>query len=323
MSHYNENSNLSNSSTMLAEEYAEIVMNEQDPAFYGKTPTSIYYCTYIIQNKDGSIERKKLSTNALSLYTFMRCISGERNICWMNTESLAEAIGRSTGAVSAAKKELTMPMEQLGGKSLITIKNKNKVHKDGNGATKYHVITINFIWPEHNAYMRLKSRFEKPKLGIVYNLEAPSNIESETPSPSNIESASPRALSNIERNNRTVKENTLLTEHKDTSVSITCNFSNEISVIGSVNEPKLQDKKVENPQELHQRMKIHAEEQMRQFGCDEPMIKEMLKKYSPQKIIDAGVYTDQQGRHKRIENKQAYLRKAIEKGLCWKFKKIK
>lgn len=311
------------SNSSLADQYISILMNNQEPAYFAQVPSSIFYCTYVEKQKDGTKIRKKLSSNAIALYTLMRSVAGVNSACWMSTATLAEMLGRSTGSISTAKKELAQPMEQLGGKSLIEITTKNKRHRDRPGSTRYHSSSITFVWPENNAYMALKKEMNQYPLGPledegecgdnvddsqknVHNSGGRSMIERESGGRSMIEHNSPGEPSIIETNNRTYRKNPSVNIAEPTAEAVLiCSSGDTFSVIEE------QAKKIED-----------AEDLMRRMGCDDNFVTEMTRRFSPQQILDGCAYTAQQLKRKRIGNRFGYLRNAIEKGRKWHDTKI-
>ena len=173
---------MTNSDISPAELYA-IQLHNEEPGYYAQIPGVIYHCTYVSAQKKkgrkdhGKIVRRKLRPIALCLYGAIRQMAGQKNVCWASTDTLADWVGCSPGSISEAKEELTQEMEQLGGKSLITVVEKRKRHPNGTGSTTYHHITINFIRGENNAYMSTIKDHPKLPIGIikpVHNSEAPS-----------------------------------------------------------------------------------------------------------------------------------------------------
>lgn len=287
----------------ITNQYVEILQSDKEPSYYAQVPSVIFYCTYIETKKDGSKERKKLSSNAIALYTLLKSVSGQNGSCWMNTETLGDMLNRATGTISAAKTELQQPMEQLGGKPLIQVEMRKK-KIEGHGATQYHRITVEFIWPENNAYMKLKKHMYTGPLGPIDNPEndaSRSTIEGEEASRSTIESDPPGSRSIIETNNNQ--------QNKNPSVKITEPTADADSVCSHIDPVSVK----EQENELMEK----AKSCMKTFGCDDNMINEMSRKYSARQIIDAGVYTTMQMKRDFIKNPIAYLRRAIEKSLRW------
>jgi len=285
-----------------AEIYAEVLLTQKEPAYYAQVPSSVFYCTYIETDNEGNRIRKKLSSNAIALYTLLRSVAGSKGACWMNTKHLAELLGRSPSVVSESKKELQQPMEQLNDKPLISIENKTKRRMDSTGGTKYHVITIEFIWPENNAFMATRKHWTNPN---VHNSRSDSDIESENSSDSDIESEPPGSRSDIEPNNRIQKKNHSVTEEPPGDAGDVC------LPIGTDS--------VNSVQEEYRKQRERTESQLRKFGCDNNFIKEMLKRFTPKRILNGGIYTCEQLKRKAIGNRFGYLRRAIEDGREWIF----
>lgn len=296
---------MSKKSMSVAEEYA-IALECAEPTYYAQIPATLYRCTFLApckKNPDQQV-RYKLKPIAIALYGALKQIAGQKSRkVWMASTGLAELVGCSAGALSEAKKALSQPMEQLGGKSLITIKSKTRRHDKG--AFTYHEITINNVWPENNAYMEtLKSQPGYP-LGPVATGSISYN-ETESGSLSQYEREPPGSVSYYETNNRKQKKTPPVKE-------------TDASAKRSVCDPKPKEESVTDPLELDEQRK-RAEKSLRDFGCDDNFVTEMLRKFylEPARILKAGWYTVQQKKRGKIRsNKFGYLRNAIERGLAW------
>lgn len=290
-----------------AELYA-IQLNENDPKYYAQVPSAVFHCTYLVMHDDGTLERKKLSANAIALYTLIKSIAGQESACWVNRDNLAEMLGRSAGSITTAKQELQRPMEQLNGKSLIQVtKKKRRRAKDkGGGGTTYDLIVPTHVWPENNAFMAVRTQLKPLPLGIVDSSGSPSIIDGEESSPSIIDTevrGSPSII-DTNKNPSQKKKNSVTEQERAADAAPVCNSPPDPSVISVIEDAEMQ--------------RETAAAQMRAFGCDEPFVREMLKKYSPKRIRAAGVYTQMQRKRRPLRNPLGYLRNAIEQGREWK-----
>lgn len=286
-----------------AEKYAYELASDE-PKYYSQIPTALFYCTYLEEQKDGSSIRKKLSCNAIALYTLIKAIAGTQSACWASRETLAERLGRSTGAVSAALKELQMSMEQLNNSPIIKVEKRTRRHLGGPGASQYnHVMLLN-IWGPANAFMSIRANTKDLELGPVHNPSSPSNNDAEGGAMSNNDAAFPGTASTID----TIK----ITEKKNPSV-----ITEEPAACAAKSCSSIKSESVNSVIEEHQESKKQAENQMRDFGCDENFISEMLKRFTPRRIVDGGIYTCQQIKRKTIDNRLGYLRSSIETGRKW------
>lgn len=209
-----ENIQHTNSSKPSPSELYTMELNNNEPKYFGMVPPVIFQCTYLTteQRKDsknyGKIVRKRLSPQAITFYTFIKCIGGRTNKVWMSTENLAEATGLSVGTIVNVKRELMQPMEQLNGKPLIEIHRAKRTFAradDSKGAKEYHVITPTHIWPESNAYMATFNYQKRPEEGIIENdhsLGSDSRREPDQASDSRREPDLPRSSSRREGINK-------------------------------------------------------------------------------------------------------------------------
>lgn len=294
-----------------AESYA-ISLDRNEPAHYTQIPNALFYATYLT-TEDEKINgkktgntitvRKKLSARFRDFYHFIKMVA-VTGACWMDSEEMAEQIGCSTGTISALKEEGLKPIEQFNNKPLLTIKTIMKRKEGSNILTPHHTIKINPIWGLANAFMEIRKDIEPDtyKLGVVHNSIPLSNIESDGVPLSNIERGWERPLSNIEGNNRNTEQDEI------------CYNSNRKSE--SQNDP---DENICYENTIHDEiLEKKIVDSMRNLGCDNNFIREMIKKYPHYKIADSMDYVIQQvKRGKVIKNVPAYLRNIILKGVSW------
>lgn len=281
-----------------------INLNENDPKYFSLTPGIIFHCTYVAKEKKkgkkhyGELVRKKISPHAIALYTCIRQIAGQNSACWSSTSYLSALTGMSAGMISEAKADLTQPIEQLNGKPLLEITEKRKKVTQPDGSVKsvpYHQIVPTHIWPENNAYMATISYQENLELGLVSR----SQCESQPPSRSQCETDSLGSRSQCETNK--TEKNSSVNETEPARCASGCSSSEK--GLFEENQEKI----------------AKAKQAMRSSGSDENFIREMTKRFTPQRILDAGFYVQQMAKRKRISNLQGYFRKAIESGRKWEY----
>jgi hypothetical protein len=146
-----------------AELYAYHFQNPE-PKYYTRVPNIIDHLTYIKKDDNGNDIHMRLSIYAKELYRIIRMIASDHNVCWYNTKSLAEKVGCSVGSICNAKKELLMPMDQLGGNALVKETRKmkpnylNGVLISRSESCTYQIVDI---WPWNNAYMATIGKSKK------------------------------------------------------------------------------------------------------------------------------------------------------------------
>jgi hypothetical protein len=170
----------------IKQEYV-IALQCHEPKHYERIPDILDHLTYIDERLDidtGKIvyARKRLSPIEKELYRVIKKFAG-KTTCWAKTETLAELVNCSVGAVVKAKRVLMSAFEQLDAKPLIyvehrmipTEKDNKKINKKAN-----HVITITHIWNYNNAHMVQGNEFWKKyyKLGDLTDKEAELALES-------------------------------------------------------------------------------------------------------------------------------------------------
>src|SRR6056300_482102 len=286
-------------------------LSNKDPAYFSQIPAIIYYSTYVDESK----ETKKLRPVSIALYGAIKQLAGTNSACWANRKTLAEMCGCSEGSITMAKKELTRPIEQLNGKSFITITKKKKIFKDKEGrvrSTEYDHVTVEFIWGENNAFMATrKFQKEQEKASTL------STIDIGGSAVSTIDSVLPDTLSTIDTNNRKQRKKHSVREQDTADAACSCDLSIEDSVIS---EPEPEPESIPINQQ-HSEKKTKVIKSLEKFGCDANFIKELFRKYPLQRIIDAGVYTEKQSKRGKITgNKLGYFRRAVEKQWTWKEK---
>jgi hypothetical protein len=302
--------------TNLPETYAIHYQNPEMES-YARMPASLYHLTYIVEIElsDGTKHfiRKRISPRARDLYCYMKIIG--KKSCWLHQKDLAEAIGCSEGTISKCRKELTQNFEQLNNKSLITINEKKKRYKDAQGkqqSTIYYESIIVDIIRESNGF--IATYLEAKKNGIeykgyahdlnVHNLPAESNNDRANAPESNNDRGSLGAESNNDRNNRITETNVTCKITDNPAIAECCQFKDNLSVTEMVEQAEtLQDMAIL---------------EMRLFNIDSNMMKEMIKRFPPQQIIDGINYALEQKRRCKIRNNpQGYARKCIENKRKW------
>lgn len=298
----------------LTEIYCTQLQNPE-PAYYARIPGVLYKATYLEEITDskspdcGKRIRKKLSANAIHFYSYLKQLAGSGSACWASGEHYAEECGLSTGTISKVKKELQKPIEQLNNQPLIKVEKRKRRMQMPDGSVKvtpYDHITILDIWRFNNAHMSVQSKIEKLKLGIVDNYGSHSPNETDTPSSSPGESDPRRSVSPGETNNRITEEESFC-YRTDSAATANCDC-----------QQTKKETVISLAQGLDKEREV-ARAAMKNNGCDDNFINEMLRRFSPQRIIDAGNYTYHQFKRGNVKsNAKGYLRIAIEKGLKWK-----
>ncbi|MEO7716271.1 MAG: hypothetical protein ABIY70_08705 [Capsulimonas sp.] len=90
----------------------------------------------------------RLDPFAFALYSHVVKTAGEDGVCYKSTETLAEEAVMSAGKVSASKKILFAPREELGGKSLLVCEKKAGRH---GGSPKHHMRVVD-VWPDNKIF---------------------------------------------------------------------------------------------------------------------------------------------------------------------------
>lgn len=179
-----------------AERYCFEFQNSE-PKYYTMVPNIVDCLTYNVVSKNGKITKKRLSVHAKELYRIIRMIASDDGCCFNTTKNLSIKMNCSVGSVVKAKKELILPMNELGGNPLIfekkipTKKNKNSELKSSRMLCTY---TVFDIWKHNNAHMATLKFQEDPYMQklddceIVDNSDTDSQYESVTPTDSQCES---------------------------------------------------------------------------------------------------------------------------------------
>jgi hypothetical protein len=96
-----------------------------------------------------------------------------------------------------------------------------------------------------------------------------------------------------------------------------CEFSDSVDSVSSSDDQVSQHDRDEA-------LRLHNAEGMREFGCDESMVKQYAgpnTQYDQKQVYDARYYTHMQCKSGAVKkNKHGYLRDAIENARCWKDK---
>ena len=133
-----------------------------------------------------------LDAYALALYCHLKRTTGaaDGGLCWKSTRTLANETRMSIGKVSEARSVLELPLDVLGGKSLITV---HRPKAKGKATT----VVCNNIWPENFGGFAPCSCGEhacscgEPKNKpleevVVSSLELTSGIEDKSPDSANV-----------------------------------------------------------------------------------------------------------------------------------------
>ena len=147
------------STDLISAQYLACLQNSE-PCNYTRIPNILDDLTYNeLDEVTGETKIKRISIYAKELYRVLKKIAGQENICWRNSEKLAEIANMSVGQVVKCKKELQQKFNELDGSPLIEIHEKKKATiKNGeklNGTT-YHQILILDIWGLSRAYYFMK-----------------------------------------------------------------------------------------------------------------------------------------------------------------------
>ena len=107
-------------------------MENPNPRHFEMIPDILDYLTYIERSvdKEGNViyQRKRLRPIEKDLYRILSKAAGQ-NGCWKSTQTLAEQVNVSVGAIVEAKKILSQSFEQLDGKPLISIQKRSSSSK--------------------------------------------------------------------------------------------------------------------------------------------------------------------------------------------------
>ena len=123
----------------ILKDQIEVQQESSEPKYFSLSP-------YIVNHLN-------ISANAYRLYGTLKEICSFSPSTFLSNEQLADWCGLKMTSFKAAKKELAQPLEELNGKSLITLTLRKKEGTKENLPTK---ITLNNIWGENNAYMYKK-----------------------------------------------------------------------------------------------------------------------------------------------------------------------
>jgi hypothetical protein len=278
---------------LLAEQYA-FALENSEPSNYTMRPNVIDHLTYDeIDEKTGEKIVKRLSVFACHLYTVMRSIAGNENVCWRNTENLAEIANMSEGAVIKCKKELQQKFHQLDGNPLISITEHKKV-KEVKGKKIgyiYHKTLIKNIWNYNRAFFFLK----KNKVST----DSPHEPDGGSDSPH--EPDSRRSDSPGERTNTSCSNTPLYKEQHSTAEAVSVCSSDPVdSVVSS---------------------QTRMFNWLMQMGCDILGASTITQNFSQQELSLASGYVQKmipkmKEKNKPITNIIGYLRKTLE-GRWW------
>lgn len=309
-----------------SEQYA-IQLNNHEPSYYAQVPGIIYHCTYLVKC-NGKTIRKKISSTAIALYGLIKQLGGQKEMSWASTETLAKYLGKSTGAISSAKSELTQPIEQLNGKPLIEIESRRKGHKTGN--SPYHVLRNTHIWPENNAFMSTFKNQPKYPLGEIEDGQNESdnkNLSNQEPEDkiatlsnservaltrSIIETVIPGTRSIIETNKNQYQNQNHSDKESESEASF-ADCSSDCSFKSSVSDSDSDESKNSiNTNDIIQRID-RWKTALRKVGADENFIREIEKNYSLEKIEKTCfIIKELILKKKKIDNICGYFRKILQ-----------
>lgn len=279
-----------------------------EPKFYTRVPNIIDHLTYSVV-KDGKKITKRLSVYAKELYRIIRMIASDNGVSWNSSENLALKIGCAKSTISAATKELLMPMDQLDGNPLIIITEKTLKKTKENGhvfGVKFYMRTIVDIWKWNNAFMSTL-KYQNQYGNLIFENEEES---SRSPEKQVISSRSPEkqvppsSRSHGERNNNPLKKNPLFKEQQPTAdAASVCSFKKKKGRLSlSEEQCKSYDWMVES-------------------GCEEKSAFSIASNFTPKEIAFASEYLLRQqkknkSKDKNIENIWGYFRQTL-KGRYW------
>lgn len=342
-----------------------------DPSNFSLIPSGIHQYTYTTSPSDSDEEKKKptvgkkryrLSALAISLYVLIKSLTNEKigTPCWASEHSLAEMMGCSEKTLRKAKKELLQPIEQLNGKSLISIiyKKKHGLDRDGRKiVTPYHLIRLESIWKEHKSFSSVR-REKKDREHPHENVHKPDGSVNFTGRSRDLSvnftgrfRSDHPVKSTVYTENRETEKLCIRTETEkaagasESSGAVFCSST----LRSSVPNKKFQEKDVDIMKALEELRRRYPDQEedfkeyastqnqpkkqakllaesctkenakilLEGFGCDYNMIKETLRRYSPNQIFEAIDYTKHMMQRQNIKNKPGYLRKTLEKGHRW------
>ena len=171
-------------------------LEEPEPKCYEAIPGLIDYLTYIEEtvHDDGTVtfKRKRLKAAYKDVYRVMKKLAGE-GVCIRDVEYIAQMAGIGKNSIADVKKVFLHPFEQLDGKSLIQMTEKQTMTQRPNengeivniNKKPVHVISVSSIWKYNNPFMKkvyaLKAGDERrlpPPLSVdISNAEAEIAIE--------------------------------------------------------------------------------------------------------------------------------------------------
>lgn len=266
-----------------------IAMQNPEPSNYTRVPNIIDHLTYDeIDEETGVTKVKRLSIYAKELYRILKTIAGQENICWRNTENLAQLANMSKGQVSNCKKELQNKFHQLDGTSLIQITERKK--ESSKNSTIYHQVTIMSIWGFNRAYFLLK-KIEKK---IEKEARSPDERANQARSPDERAPLEARSLS--ERTNIYNKTSLCKEQHSTAAPSSVCSSDQE----NSVDEAK-----------------VPWFNFLLKVGYDIFTATSIIEKYSIEEIKNSANYTDKKqlfykSKNEILQNPLGYLIKTLE-----------
>ena len=306
-----------------------IQMQNNEPSHYARMPHLLHYCTYIHQHRDKKgnptrTERKRLSPWAINAYLYIKQVAGKSSKCWMNGKKIAEGANMTPGMLSKVKlQELTIPIEQMDGKSLLTIEKKKKRHTKPDGTftiTTYDHITVNDLWNYNNAFMSVRNEVDALPLGFTDSQcepDASSQCESGGAPSSQYELALQAPSSQYERIIENREDSFSKEEEPAANGALSLLHSKGNSLPSGASDVREQTKP-----SLPEQAKLSSEKvaaALRVCGADENFIREMLSKYPVSRIKEAGLYYNHMMSKKRSKTpSMGYMRRAIENG--WKLK---
>lgn len=115
-----------------------------------------------------------LSVYAFRLYVHLKRVAGEYGYCNESLLTLKDKLKLSENTIVAARRELEMPRDELGGKSLIT----SETQPNRPGEKGYTMIVINDIWPDNIKFCEMKNASRDEVLHLTPRGVTPHGVRS-------------------------------------------------------------------------------------------------------------------------------------------------
>lgn len=271
-----------------------VALQNPEPCNYTRIPNIIDHLTYNeLDTETGETKVKRLSIYSKELYRVLKTAAGQENICWKNTEHLAEIANMSVGQIAKCKKELQQRFNELEGTPLIEIIEKKKsTFKNGEklNGTVYHQIMIVNIWGKQRAYFLMKKLLKE-----AHSSCEPAGVADSPHEPALEGARSPHERNKITKNIKTPLFNE---QHSSDESDAVCSSDKEAAIV-SVDG---------NTEMFNWLMKI---------GCDAIGALKIIGNFTPEELHRASGYVQRQIEKKKAKkepmtNIVGYLRKTLE-----------